>query len=226
MVEAKQAGPPIDPTAADWSTIPLFQHCQPSSLKLFSNSSEHKRATKNTQLFRQGQACPGIILLTAGVIRLTGLSSDGKEHILRIARAGDTIGEVIAVDGGQALVSATASTHISYTLIPRDAVQEALARDHAFAQYLIRIFGKRIQQLITLIQDIVLRDAVSRVARCCLEQSPDTLIGAADSKREIALHLNITPETYSRALKRLVQIGCLTTDGAISDRDSLHDLIQ
>jgi CRP/FNR family transcriptional regulator len=76
-----------------------------------------------------------------------------------------------------------------------------------------------VRHFVQLLDDIVLRDATSRVARY-LNDLPDEQNGQLRlpaPKKDIANHLNLTSETFSRVLRRLSdeEILELNANGAI-----------
>ena len=70
------------------------------------------------------------------------------------------------------------------------------------------------RRLVTLIEDIALRDAAGRVARFLLElaeskSAAEGVIKLPGLKRHVASHLNLTSETFSRTLRRLIDTGLI-----------------
>ena len=90
-----------------------------------------------------------------------------------------------------------------------------------------------VHHLVGMLEDIVLRDATSRVARHLLrtdipEQEEDFLLPML--KRDLASHLNLTSETLSRTLRRLTQAGLIGTPDQhhirIIDKTALEDVAE
>jgi len=81
-------------------------------------------------------------------------------------------------------------------------------------------------------EDVVLRDAAGRLARYLLdaEAGQDGLIELPTLKRHLASHLNLTSETFSRTLRRLVDGGLIAEpDGShvrVLDRDGLQKVAE
>ena len=69
-----------------------------------------------------------------------------------------------------------------------------------------------VRHLVTLMEDLVLRDAAGRIARFLLEVKPsaDDTIKLPGLKRHIASHLNLTSETFSRTFRRLIDAGLIS----------------
>jgi CRP/FNR family transcriptional regulator len=94
-------------------------------------------------------------------------------------------------------------------LLPAAAFTQLLREDHALCLELLTGMGTWVRHLTNLLEDIVLRDAASRVARMLLASPRDasqvcTLPGL---RKHLASQLNLTAETLSRTLRRFEEAG-------------------
>ena len=106
---------------------------------------------------------------------------------------------------------AQAVTAAVCVLLPLDFFRKQLEEDHPLCLEVLRGLSFWVRHTITLLEDIVLRDAAGRVARFLLEAEPedDDVVKLPGLKRHVASHLNLTSETFSRTLSRLIEGGLI-----------------
>ncbi|MHB8970458.1 MAG: Crp/Fnr family transcriptional regulator [Pirellulaceae bacterium] len=164
---------------------------------------------KQQMVFRQGQDCPGVFIVDTGIVRVFKTAPTGKEHVLHMVAPGQTFAEVAAVGNFPCPAHAEAVEPTRCVLIPVDRFREQMASDHSLCLEMMTGMSFWVRRLISLMEDLVLRDALGRTARFLLESEPDPegMIRLPSLKRHVASHLNLTSETLSRTLSRLIEAG-------------------
>lgn len=163
-------------------------------------------------LFRQGDPCPGVFVVLTGAVRILRVGVDGRELLLRQITPPGTFLEVAVLAGlacpaqaetaGPCRLACLSSATVLAVLDEHPAIHAALSRDLA----------SRLPRLIERLDDVVLHDAVGRVARHLLRSAADAAWDdASGSWRDVAARLDLTPESVSRALRHLVEAGVLRT---------------
>ncbi len=192
----------------------LFRALTPESFEKIARIARTVRFGRGQTVFREGDPCPGIYVVGEGTVRIFKIAPSGKEHVLHFARAGMTFAEVAAIGGFDCPAHADVSEDSVCVLIPRAGFRQIVDEDHGFCIEMMTGMSKWVHQLVGLLEDLVLRDATSRVARHLI-QSDDTR-GQGEftlpiRKKDLASHLNLTSETLSRTLHRLADCGLIET---------------
>ena len=99
-------------------------------------------------------------------------------------------------------------------LLPQERFRQALAEDQQLCLDMMTGIALWARRLVGLIEDIALRDAAGRLARYLLElaqsrSTADGVVKLPGLKRHVASHLNLTGETFSRTLRRLIDAGLI-----------------
>lgn len=221
---------PEDPVADILRNCPLYAQLAPEHFDHLRQAAELRHAAAHETLFIQGDPCPGVVVLGSGLIRIVKCSASGKQHLLRVIEPGNSFLEVPVISGVEAPANAEAAGKARYVLIPRNIFRDLMHDDHEFCLSLLTGLSGRVIRLVHLMEDIVLRDAVSRLAHYFIDHADGRgEIRLLTSKKDLASHLNLTPETFSRAMRRLVDHGLVTQRARqlrIGDYDGLEQLAE
>ncbi len=230
---------------------PLFAGVPPRSFQRLAAMARLCKFRKGQTVFRQDEDCPGVYVVGKGMVRIFKTGPGGKEHVLHIVGPGGTFAEVAAMGGlcsprpdvsrlpggnisslpAQSIKTPAAAEAVQATvcgLLPQAAFRKALEEDHPLCLGMLTGLTGWVRHLVGLLEDVVLRDAAGRIARYLLAARPaaDGAIALPSLKRHVASHLNLTSETFSRTLRRLLDAGLIAQLGKsrvrIVSRDQLR----
>jgi CRP/FNR family transcriptional regulator, dissimilatory nitrate respiration regulator len=192
----------------------LFAALQPAGFRRLATMARLAHFRKGQPIFRQNEPCPGVYVVGQGLVRVFQRGAGGREHVLHMVGPGGSFAEIAAIGNFPVPASAEAVKKSTCVLLPQDRFSKALAEDHELCLGMMTSMTLWVRRLVTLMEDITLRDAAGRVARFLLELSEakptvDGTVKLPGLKRYVASHLNLTSETFSRTLRRLVDAGLI-----------------
>lgn len=169
------------------------------------------RFDKSETVFRERQPCPGVYVVGSGMVRVFKVAPNGKEHVLHMVGPGSTFAEVAAIAGFPVPANAEAVQPSECVLLPIEPFRRLLDEDHSVCKGMMLGLTMWVRQLVELLEDVVLRDAIGRLARYLLDADADSQgrVELPTLKRHVASHLNLTSETLSRTIRRLADAGLI-----------------
>jgi len=202
-------------TAAILANCRFFFALQPAQRALLGRMAIIRMFAEGSLIFRQGQACPGVFVVGTGLVRIFQTSANGKEHVLHMVPPGGTFAEVAAIGNFPCPAFAEALEETTCAILPAQDFRRALQADHALCLQLLGSMAGWVKHLVGLMEDIALRDAIGRVARylAANASAADGAVRLPGLKKHLASQLNLTSETLSRTLRRLVDMGALEMEG-------------
>jgi len=167
---------------------------------------------KGQTIFRENEECPGVYVVGKGMVRVFKTGAGGKEHVLHMVEAGGTFAEVAALGGFRVPATAEAVEATLCALLPQPLFRKALEEDHPLCLGMLSGLSLWVKHLVGLLEDVVLRDAVGRIANYLLDarRTDNGDVALPSLKRYVASHLNLTSETFSRTFRRLLDAGLIS----------------
>ncbi len=183
----------------------FFSQVESASRTRLTRMAVRREFQKGEVIFREGEIAPGVFIVRSGLVRVYKLAPSGKEHVLHLAGPGMTFAEVAVLGGFPCPAYAEALEATACVLLPAKPFAEALRSDHRLCLQILSNMATWVKSLVTLLEGIVLRDAVGRVAGYLLQAHAEqgATIALPGLKKHIASHLNLTSETLSRTLRQL-----------------------
>jgi len=189
----------------------LFAETDPEIRERLVEMALVRRYPRGRLIFRQDDPTPGIFVMASGMVRLYKVAPSGKEHVLHLAGPGDTFAEVAVIGQFPCPAYAEALEASVCLLLPAQPFLQALRESHDMCLQVMGGMASWVRQLLGLMEGLVLRDASGRVARYLIAAGDDRqpAVRLPGRKRDIASHLNMTSESFSRALRHLRESGLI-----------------
>lgn len=212
---------------------PLFRHLDEELIELLAGETVIRCFTKSQRIFNSGDDCPGLFVVSEGLVRVFQLAPSGKVHVLHFAESGRTFAEVAAMGDFPCPAYAEAVEESVCAMVPTKRLVHLLRTNHGLCLQVLRGMSLWVRQLVGLLEDVVLRDAAGRVARYLVRADPSGGAAAFSlpiMRKDLASHLDLTSETLSRTLRRLAETGLIELiDGQqlrLVDLPALQDLAE
>ena len=194
--------------------FPFFTGLDEQTYAALLAAGRTRHYAKGEVLFLSGEPCKGLFLVQSGVIKVYQLSESGREQILTMHHAGDSVAELPLFDGGPYPASAAAMEEATVLFIPAATFNGLLERRPQLCRAVVVALAKRMRKLVALIEDLSLRPVRQRLARLLLEEAKDQRIfRLAYTNEELAARLGSVRDVLSRTLSGLQADGLIRLEG-------------
>jgi len=193
--------------------LPYFKSLSSDRLAVLAQQATCHHFEPQESIIWEGDPSSGLWIIEEGRVKIAKLSPDGREHILLLVGSGESFNDIPALDGGPNAANATALSDVTAWRLPAEVLRAELHANPDLALAVISILAGRMRKLVQQIEDLALYSVTARLARFLLNQMEnDSLSGPGITRATIAAHLATTPETISRALRTLEDIGAIRFD--------------
>jgi CRP/FNR family transcriptional regulator len=175
--------------------------------------------SKDAYLFREGDASEGFYVVQKGAINVHRVSMAGKEQVIYVFRAGESLAEAsLAGDRGYP-ANARAIENSTVIVIPKAPFLELIGRRPELGLRMLGSMSQHLRALVGLVEDLTLKDVETRFLNWLVKRFPRGTTGSANvelgmTKRMLAGQLATTSETLSRTLAKLRDEKLLEVKGA------------
>jgi CRP/FNR family cyclic AMP-dependent transcriptional regulator len=145
---------------------------QPFNAQAFLDSSGMAKSVvtyaRGAPIFKQGDACEGVMYIQAGGVKLSVLSKTGREAVVAILGPGDFFGEGCLAGQALRMGSATAMAPSAILLVARETMARLLHKQHAMSD---RFIAHTLARHIRIEEDLIdqlFNSCEKRLARALL----------------------------------------------------------
>lgn len=198
----------------------LFSHCTPAELDMIDQSGKLVECRADHYLYKQGQKAAGVFLILEGKIRISRLSTSGRECVVHLSKQGDVLGCEEAMTGQPFGLSAIALEPVKAYLIPLEPFRSITEKNAAVAIEIIRTFSQHLAETEEQLATLAFKPVRERVAHALLllrkrfgQGQPDPF--RITLSRKNLSHLVCTAtETVFRVLAEFKEEGLIETRGS------------
>lgn len=209
-------------------STPYFAGLGQSELDAIRKFVFEKKAERGEIVIFEGEPAETLYFVVAGAVKVFKTSAEGKEQILHIIRPGESFNEVSVLSDGVNIASAEAMGAVTLHTIKKSDLEVILENNHRVALNIIQVLSKRMQSLVSLVEDLSFRHVTSRVARVLIEYLSE---GNGENPRltqqEMAAMIGTAREMVGRSLKTLEEAGTIRLDRhriIITDQNTLREI--
>jgi len=167
-------------------------------------------------LWDEGETAGRMVSIIKGKVKIFRVLADGKQAPIYIFGPGDTFGFLPFIDGSPYPASAEVIEDTQALVMTREKLHAAMRQDPDVAIFLLEHLGRRLRGAFDQIERLSTRGVLPRIAAALVSLSVQPgknknlqVITLPVSSREYAAFLGLTPESFSRGITRLVDMGIL-----------------
>lgn len=194
--------------------VPIFSNLTYEEMMEVAGITTDKTYGKGEMIYMAGDKGEKLYVIHTGKVKITRITSSGKEQVIRVLGPGEFMGElsifspIPLTDNGEAL------SNTVVCMIDGEKLKGLMMKHSGIAFKVMEELSKRLEKAENLIENINLQGVEKRLA--------DTLIDMADemgevnlkmSKRDLASHIGMSQETLSRRLTIFQDMGIIKLIG-------------
>lgn len=210
--------------------VPIFGSLTQEEMLEIASITNAQNFEKNDMVYMAGDLGGKLYVLHSGRVKISRLSSNGREQVIRVAGSGEFIGELSLfsslpmADNAEALETATMCT------IEGVKLKELMKKYPSIAFKVMEELSKRLEKAENLIESISLNTVEQRLAKALINisaEGKEVLLNM--TKGDFASQIGMSQETLSRKLTAFQEDGLIELKGhrkiIILNRDGLEEII-
>lgn len=179
-----------------------------------------KKLAKGETLFCEGQVSEGFYVVQSGAINVYKITPDGREQIICVFNAPDTLAEVTMATTESYPANAVALEPSQVILVLKKRFLDLILRKPKLSLQMLASMSLHLKHLVQMIQDIKGRQIEYRLVDWIFKHAPDPMPGKPlafnlpVSKKILAGQLGVTSETLSRTFAKFRKENLIQLDGS------------
>jgi CRP-like cAMP-binding protein len=215
--------------------VPLFARLSAAQLDALAAATTTKRLAARESLYHKGDAAAQVYVVVSGRLKVTSTAASGDEVVLNLLDAGEVVGELPLLVGGQRTATVTALEPTELVVLERREFLRFLREQPESVVTLLTEMAERVVRLSQYLEDTIFLGVGVRLAKRLLllaeqfgeETDAGVLVSVKLSQGELASYVGTTRETVNKQIRAWTEAGVLSMDAGsitIHRRDELERL--
>ncbi len=196
--------------------IPLFAALSDTELDRLIDHCPARTFPAGGRIVSPSMEADRFYIILSGRVCLYKLSPKGDRQILHLYGPGDTFGEAAMWAEISYPAFADAVDDATIMSVSRGRLKTIIAENEDLAMKMMAGMASKLREFNRLIEQLSLKEVPSRLAEILLEMPAgsdgDTIL-LNQSKKQLAERIGTIPETLSRALGKMREMGLISIDG-------------
>jgi CRP/FNR family transcriptional regulator, anaerobic regulatory protein len=194
--------------------VPIFSNLTMEEMVEISMTTTQREYKKGESIYLEGEPSENLFVIHKGKVKISKLSEEGKEQIIRILHEGDFMGELSLFTQSPFMNNAEALGTTSVCIVNGKELSRLIEKNPSISLKIMKELSSRLEKTERLIESIGLGNVEQRVAEILLKMSDDTnVVNLSISKRDLAAHIGMSQETLSRKLSSFQEEGWIRQEG-------------
>lgn len=204
-------------------------------LKRVSDTKVSKTIKKGQSIFEEGEKLNGVFCVRDGVSKLSKLSANGKDQIVKLASKGEVMGQRSVIAEESSNLSAVAVSDMEVCFIPKEGIVDALHKNPNFTVEVLRHMAHDLRQADDVIVNMSQKSVKQRVAEAFLYlrdnfgEDSNGYLTVTLSREDIANVVGTATESCIRIISEFKKKGFIKTSGkkiGVANDKKLRDLVE
>ena len=188
-------------------SVPIFKNLSAEELDKIIMISKHKSLDKGDFIYQSGDMIDSLYVIHQGKVKVARYSDDGKEQVIRILSHGDFLGELALFKTDSVSTYAEAIEPTVVCLVENHRLKELMNQSPTLSMKMMHELLNRLDRAEAVIEQSNLYSADAKLARLLLDTQIHEIVHFKTTKINMSSQLGITPETFSRKLKKFEELG-------------------
>lgn len=200
-----------------------------SELIRISDCKESVTIKRGETIFEEGQHLDGIYCVRSGICKLTKLSDNGRQQIIKFVKSGDLLGQRTVISNDTVNLSAVAVQDMEVCFIPKSEIHQAFQENSRFSGEVINVLCNDLKDADNSIVNMAQKPVKERLAYYLMHFhddfgiDQDGYLSVQLSREEIAGMVGTATESLIRMLSDFNKKGLIETKGK---RIKIKDTVQ